>query len=155
MTDESVTFRTLSDSALKAEIEIKTTPDKVYAAWTKPELLPKWFGPRVGGSLQIDLFDCFVGGRYDITMVFADGDRVQFVGKYQELVPPKRIVFTWQWTDGATLSNETLVTVDLAPSEVGTHLTLIHERFASAKARDDHHEGWEPLLSRLASILTT
>lgn len=154
MTDGLVKFQTLSDSTLKAEIELKALPEKVYAAWTRPELLPKWFGPRTGGSLQIDHFDCSVGGRYDVTMIFADGDRVQLVGKYQELDPPKKIVFTWQWSDGPKSSNETLVTVDLAPSEVGTHLTLTHERFLSAEARNDHREGWEPLLCRLASILT-
>jgi uncharacterized protein YndB with AHSA1/START domain len=153
MTDELVKFHTLSDSAIRAEIELKAAPERVYAAWTRPERLLKWFGPRAGGSLEVDHFDCSVGGRYDVIMVFADGDRVPFVGKYLELDPPKKIVFTWQWTEGPTISSETLVTVDLAPSDVGTHLTLTHERFASAEARDSHREGWEPLLSRLASIL--
>lgn len=153
MTDELVKFQTMGDSALKAEIEIKATPEKVYAAWTKAEQLPKWFGPRTGGSLQVDHFDCSVGGRYDVTMLFADGDRVQIVGKYQELDPPKKLVFTWQWTDSPTTSNETLVTVDLVPTAIGTHLTLTHERFLSAEARSQHQQGWGPLLERLASIL--
>lgn len=155
MTAALVTFQNLSESAIKVEIDIKAAPDKVYAAWTLPELLPKWFGPKAGGNLQIDHFDCTVGGRYDVTMVFADGDKVQIVGTYQELDPPKKIVFTWQWTDGPITSNDTLVTVELAASEVGTHLTLTHERFASAEARNDHSEGWEPILSRLASSLTS
>lgn len=154
MTNDLVKFQTLGDSALKAEIELKAPPEKVYAAWTRPELLPKWFGPSADGRLQVDHFDCSVGGRYDVTMIFADGDRVQIVGKYQELDPPNKIVFTWQWTDGPTRSNETLVTVDLAPSEVGTHLMLTHERFSTAEARNDHQQGWKPILARLASILT-
>ena len=146
MNDELVKFQTLSDSAIKAEIELKAPPDKVYAMWTQPELLVKWFGPRADGRLQVDHFDCCVGGRYDVTMIFADGDRVQLVGTYQELNPPKKIVFTWQWTDRPTLSNETLVTVDLTPSAVGTDLTLTHERFLSTEARNNHRQGWEPLL---------
>ena len=154
MTDQLVTFQTLSDSAIQAEIELKATPTKVYAAWTQPELFVKWFGPRAEGRLQVDHFDCSVGGRYDVTMVFADGDRVQLVGTYQELDPPKKIVFTWQWADSPTISKETLVTVDLTPSAVGTLLTLTHERFLSTEARNDHRQGWEPLLARLASLLT-
>ncbi len=154
MPDELVTFETLSDTALKARIEIKTTPDKVYAAWTQPELLPKWFGPRSGGNLQIDRFDCSVGGAYDVTMMFSDGDRVQIFGKYLELDPPKKIVLTWQSTDTPATAHETLVTVDLIPSERGTHLTLTHEHFISAEVRSRHEQGWGPLLLRLASTLT-
>lgn len=154
MPDELVTFETVRDSALKARIDIKTTPDKVYAAWTQPELLPKWFGPRSGGSLRIDRFDCSVGGGYDVTMIFADGDRVQIFGTYLELDPPKKIVLTWQSNDNPAVASETLVTVDLVPSETGTHLTLTHERFISAEVRSRHEEGWGPLLLRLASLLT-
>ena len=155
MTDALVTFQTLSDSAIKGQIELKASPSKVYDAWTKPELLSKWFGPSSGGSLLVDQFNCSVGGLYDVTMLFADGDRAQITGKYLELEPPKKIVFTWQWMDGSALSNETLVTVDLVPSDVGTLLTLTHERFISDKARNDHGEGWESLLPRLASALTS
>jgi uncharacterized protein YndB with AHSA1/START domain len=154
MPDELVTFQPLGESALQAQIELKAPPERVYAAWTRPELLQKWFGPRENGSLQVDHFDCSVGGSYDMLLTFADGDRIQLVGKYLELDPPRKIVFTWQWTDSATTSNETLVTVELIPSQSGTHLTLTHERFISAEVRDDHGPGWESLLSRLASILT-
>ena len=152
--ENAVTFQTLGDSALRAEIEIKASPDKVYAAWTRPERFVKWFGPRSGGSLQIDQFDCHVGGKFDVTMLFADGDRVQMIGMYQTLDAPVKIVLTWQWRESTTLSNETLVTVDLLPTATGTLLTLTHERFASAGARDDHQEGWGPLLAHLAAILT-
>lgn len=155
MTDTRVKFQNLSDSALEGRIEIKAPPEKVFAAWTEPALLSTWFGPPKGnGRLEIDHFDCRVGGSYDVTMVFDDGDRVQLTGKYQELVPSKKIVFTWQWTQSPILSEETLVTVDLVPTERGTQLTLTHERFASAGARDDHFGGWEPLLARLDSALT-
>ena len=152
--NEKVTFQTLGESALQAEIEIKAPLAKVYAAWTDPTQLPRWFGPRADGRLQIDHFDCTVGGRYDLTMIFADGDRVQIVGAYQELDPPKKIVFTWQWSESPGMSSETLITVDLAPTSAGTHLTLKHERFVSADDRDLHRSGWEPILYRLAAVLT-
>lgn len=155
-TDPRVRFQALGDAALQGRIEIKAAPDRVYAAWTDPKQLAKWFGPASGkGDLRIDHFDCRVGGRYDMTMCFDHGDRVRLVGTYQELDPPKKIVFTWQWMDSPTLSEETRVTIDLARSEVGTHLTLTHERFASPAGRNQHHAGWEPLLVRLASLLAT
>ena len=154
MIEERVTFSNPSDTVLRAMIEIKTTPERVYEAWTRPDVLPKWFGPRSGGHLQVDRFEPTVGGGYDVTMVFADGDRAQMIGEYRELDPPKRIVMTWQWTEDAAPSAETLVTVDLAPSETGTHLTLTHERFPTTADRDQHQQGWGPLLDRLAVLLT-
>ncbi len=151
---EQVKFSELGDSTLQAAIEIKTTPDKVYAAWTKQEQFVKWFGPRVDGSLEVDTFDCSVGGRYDVTMVFADGDRVQLLGDFQELDPPNKLVFTWQWKEGPTAAAApTLVTVDIMPSKIGTLLTLTHERFISTQSRNDHQQGWGPLLERLAKVL--
>jgi len=152
MNDDRVKFENLSDSALKAEIDIKATPEKVYAAWTQSDQFVKWFGPRADGRLEVDKFDCSVGGGYDVTMVFADGDRVQLTGSYQELDPPKKIVLTWQWAPtGAAPSYETLVTVDLVPTDLGTHLTLTHERFATAETRDEH-KGWGPILTKLAVL---
>lgn len=153
MTDELVSFEALSDSAIRAEIDIKAAPDKVYAAWTDPVQFAKWFGPRTNGKLQIDQFDCVVGGRYDVTMLFEDGDTAQMVGNYKHLAPHEKIVFTWHWVDDGTPSYETLVTVEIAPTDSGSHLTLTHERFADSKIRDQHQHGWGPLLARLASVL--
>lgn len=155
MTDALVTFRSVGDTAIEAKIELKAPPDRVYAAWTRPDQFVKWFGPRADGKLLVDQFDCSVGGRYDVTMVFADGDRMQIVGAYRTLDPFTQIVFTWQWTESPAFSRETLVTVDLTPSNVGTLLTLTHERFSDIEARNNHQQGWEPLLARLASILNS
>lgn len=88
-------------------------------------------------------------------MVFADGDRVQLLGDFQELDPPKKLVFTWQWKEGpAAASGPTLVTVDIVPSTKGALLTLTHERFISVQSRNDHQSGWGPLLVKLANVLT-
>jgi uncharacterized protein YndB with AHSA1/START domain len=153
MSDSRVKMESLGDSALKAEIEIKAAPEKVYAAWTEVEQFPKWFGPRANGHLQIDQFDCSVGGRYDVTMVFDDGDRFQMVGHFHELDPPKKVVLTWQGMASSMGPDETLITVDLTPTGAGTLLTLTHERFATVAVRDEHQQGWAPLLDRLANIL--
>lgn len=155
MNEELVKFSELGDSTLQAQIDIKTSPERVYAAWTKQDEFVKWFGPRVDGSLEVDTFDCSVGGKYDVTMVFADGDRVQLLGDFQELDPPKKLVFTWQWKEGpAAASGPTLVTVDIVPSTKGALLTLTHERFTSVQSRNDHQSGWGPLLVKLANVLS-
>ena len=81
MTEDRVTFQNPSDSTLRAQIDINAAPERVYAAWTQSADFPTWFGPRTGGHLQVDRFDCAIGGGFDVTMVFADGDRAQMVGE--------------------------------------------------------------------------
>lgn len=152
-TEARVAFETPDDATLRARIEIRASPERVYAAWTRPEILPTWFGPRSGGRLQIDRFEPQVGGAYDVTMVFADGDRARMTGEYRELDPPRRIAMTWRWDESGAPSEETLVTVDLVPTETGTALTLVHARFATPAMRDQHQSGWGPLLQRLALVL--
>lgn len=154
MNDERVSLSNPSASALQAQIDLKASPERVFAAWTRAEELPRWFGPRKGGHLQVDRFEPSVGGDYDVTMVFADGDRAQITGRYLELDPPRRIVLTWAWHDeGGLPSEETLVTVDLLPTEDGTRLTLLHERFAAVADRDNHAQGWATGLVRLDAYL--
>ncbi len=153
MTENRVMCESPSDSALKAQIEIKAAPEKVFAAWTAVAELDKWFAPRNGGFLQVDEFDCVLGGKFDYTMVFSDGDRYRHVGTFEEINPPHRLVFTWKWDDSKTVSNDTLVTIDLEPTEAGTLLTLTHERFLTTADRDQHQEGWGSLILRLDVLL--
>ncbi|HSS63842.1 MAG TPA: SRPBCC domain-containing protein, partial [Gammaproteobacteria bacterium] len=71
-------------------------------------------------------------------------------GVYREVVPNRKVVFTWQW-EGT--DNETLVTVQLrAKSPRETELTLKHERFADSATRDHHDDGWTRCLSKLESL---
>ena len=156
MIDHPTTLQSPSDTAIQAQIELKATPERVYAAWTQPEQFRQWFGPRKG-TLQVDCFECAVGGRYDVVLLFDDGDRVRLDGEYCELDAPRRIVFTWHWTEGTDRggdrSYETLVTINLAPSDLGTRLTLKHERFLTPDSRDDHGQGWTSMFDLLATYL--
>ena len=69
-------------------------------------------------------------------------------GTFQEVVPPEKLVFTWQWenTDGPTEGAETLVTVEFRDMGESTEVLLVHERFPSADVRDAHQQGWTSML---------
>ena len=76
-------------------------------------------------------------------------------GEYRELIPGKKIVFTWQWDDDETWENRTsVVTVELFESGGGTELRLRHEKLPSEESRDRHSEGWNSLLDRLAQFIS-
>jgi uncharacterized protein YndB with AHSA1/START domain len=96
--------------------------------------------------------DLHVGGRYRIVMHAPDGETHRVGGVYREIVPGRRLVYTWAWE--STPERESLVTVEFRPDGGGTEVLLTHERFADRTARDKHDEGWTGCLDRLSRHLS-
>lgn len=93
---------------------LKAAPDKVFAAWTNPTLLVRWFGPAAAPQDRVRAdMDVRVGGRYRIRFDGADGQPRQVGGVYREIDPPRRLVFSWAWD--TTPERQSLVTVTLMP----------------------------------------
>jgi uncharacterized protein YndB with AHSA1/START domain len=111
----------------------------------------QWFGPGGAeeGSIKADI-DLRVGGSYRISFN-AKGAYNQVGGTYREVVPNRRLVFTWAWH--STPERESLVTISFRPEAGGTLLTFLHEQFADEIARDNHARGWTELLGKLESYL--
>lgn len=126
-------------------MHLKAGRERVFAAWTEPELLVRWWGP--GAEAEVDLR---VGGRYRLSMQFDWGPMV-CVGEYREIVPPERLVFTFRW-EGDPSGEETLVTLTLREVEGGTELVLRHEGFADAAVAENHRAGWMDCVGRLAGM---
>ena len=96
--------------SLTLKRRLNAPPEKVYAAWTDPEKIVRWFGPRKAkdGSMRPSI-DLRVGGRYRISFDTTDGEYHQVGGVYREVVPNERLVFSWAWH--STPERESLVTV--------------------------------------------
>ena len=73
-------------------------------------------------------------------------------GVFQEIVPDRKLVYTWAWE--STPERESLVTVEFHGKDGGTELLLTHERFFDRDARDRHGQGWGVCLDRLTGLLT-
>ena len=133
--------------------KLKAPAEKVFAAWTKPEQIIRWFGPAEAAqdSIRADM-DVRVGGRFRISFSGQDGEYHEVGGTYQEVVPSERLVFSWAWH--STPERASLVTVTLKPEGGETMLTLLHERFFDEKARDGHQRGWTGTLEKLARYLS-
>ncbi|MEO1018062.1 MAG: SRPBCC domain-containing protein [Pseudomonadota bacterium] len=129
---------------------IKAPPSKVYAALTEPEHIVRWWCPDAGLTLNAEA-DVQAGGRFSIVFRMLNGDEHNPTGVYQEVVPAKKIVFTWEWPGKPEW--ESLVTFLLEPIDGGTELTLIHERLPNEEARNRHESGWNGLLDQLSVFL--
>ncbi len=123
--------------------------EKVYAAWTKPEQIVKWFGPDSGKVTKAET-DVRVGGRYTLVFHSEDGEEHSVSGVYREVKPNEKLVFTWAWR--STPERESLVTILIKPDDEGAILTLTHEQFFDEAARDRHQYGWTGSLNKLEKL---
>jgi uncharacterized protein YndB with AHSA1/START domain len=129
---------------------LNAAPAKVYAAWTEPEQIAKWFGPEEIETLRAQA-DARVGGGFRIVMRGTDGKEHDVSGVYREIIPNQKLVFTWAWR--STPERESLVTVLIKPDGDGSLLTLTHEQFFDEAARDRHESGWIACLNKLERYL--
>ncbi|MBN8548347.1 MAG: SRPBCC domain-containing protein [Deltaproteobacteria bacterium] len=130
--------------------------DKVFAAWSKPELMSQWFRPPDGKAIVSN--DFRVGGSYQNTMIFSSDPNGHkgcgadctsssrpHHGSYLEIVPPEKIVFTWN----SQIVSNSRVTVELRERGESTELTLTHELLETEELRQQHSGGWDMCLSNL------
>ena len=134
---------------LKLEIRrvIKAPRPRVFASWTTPELMQRWFAPR-GMRVANASADLRVGGEYRVEIRGVDDAEYVATGAYRKIVPNELLSFTWG--NGCDPhSKETLVTITFRDFEDGTELILIHEGFSSADAAARHERGWTGCLDKL------
>ena len=127
---------------------------RVYRAWTEPELLMKWFVESEGRVDKCDI-DLRKGGKYRIEGSMK-GKPWAIWGEYLEVMPAEKLVYTWRWDFdpevGASVG-DTVVTVEFRDAGKQTELTLTHERFESENARAGHERGWLGCFERLEKLV--
>lgn len=150
-----MTSPTLSPTlALQVQRTYAASRERVFRAWTVPENLKIWFGVADGYTTPIAEVDLRVGGRYRLGLKPPDSDDLLIVGGvYREVLPPEKLVFTWNWEAAPADAPDTLVTIEFHERGDSTELVLKHEYFTAAEARDQHTEGWEACLDRLTKKL--
>jgi uncharacterized protein YndB with AHSA1/START domain len=129
---------------------IKAPPEKVYAAWTRPELMARWWGPDAGPVLSAEA-DPRVGGRFRVVFQTLDGETHDCRGEYQEVEADRKLVFTWEWV--ALPERRSLVTIRFRPIEEGTELNFTHAQFFDEAARDGHRTGWSGAFEKLEALI--
>ena len=129
---------------------LNATPAQVYAAWTRPEQIVKWWGPA-GAYMQHAVVDVRVGGTYRIGFRTADGQENESSGVYREVVPDRRLVFTWTWR--GTPERTSLVTVAIEPVDGGCELTFTHAQLFDESVAARHRDGWTGALDKLEALV--
>ena len=128
------------------------SPEKVWRAWTDPQAVRQWWGPGPGEPVSLAELDLRVGGRFRIVFGGPDGKAHECAGIYKEVVPHRKLVFTWCWPN-STPERVSVVTLILEDLKGKTRLVFKHEQLFDETARDNHQRGWSGALDKLAAFL--
>ena len=128
---------------------IRSTPEKVFEAITKPEIARRYWGHE-------NVSDWQPGSSWQ--HIRADAQRtLQLVGKVIEVVPPTRLVITWANASQADDPDaHSRVSFDIAPYDEMVRLTVTHDELeAGSGMAKGIQQGWPIVLSSLKSLLET
>ncbi|HLU83808.1 MAG TPA: SRPBCC family protein [Trueperaceae bacterium] len=136
-------------------------PERVFRAWTEPEILKKWFAPKPFTTPKAEL-DVRPGGTSLIVMRDAEGNDYPNVGVYLHIEPGRRLVSTDAYREAWVPSERPFMTMDLRfdPLPGGkTKATYVVSHWTQ-EAYDQHvqmgfHEGWGTCANQLAELLAT
>lgn len=127
-------------------------PEKVWRAWTDPQALKRWWGPGGEEPVAVADLDLRAGGRFRIVFGGAQGADHEVQGVYKEVLPNRRLVFTWTWPR-TTPERESVVTIEFRKVPRGTELLFRHDQLFDETVRDGHRRGWTETFIKLEQYL--
>jgi uncharacterized protein YndB with AHSA1/START domain len=157
-TASDATGKNTTTTERKSEREVVTTrtingPARlVFDAWSKPELFQRWWVPKsMGMTLLVCEMDVRTGGRY--RLVFKVGDATpEFFGKYLEVTPCSRIVWTNEENGEANVSIST-VTLEERGGKTLVVLTELHPSKEACDAALGSYEGMPETFGQLEELV--
>jgi uncharacterized protein YndB with AHSA1/START domain len=130
---------------------VKAGRERVFAAWTLPDLVKQWWGPPPYTCPHAEI-DLRVGGAYRLANLGPDGETIWISGVFTHVDAPNALSYTWRLSTEPT--EPSLVHVSFIDHPEGTEVRIHHERFATRDARDEHAAGWQGCLGKFGAFVT-
>ncbi|MEX1045968.1 MAG: SRPBCC domain-containing protein [Actinomycetota bacterium] len=142
--------------------------DVVWKAWTEPEQVKKWWGPKGFTAPSVDA-DFREGGKYLYCMRSPDGQDYWSTGIYKEISEPERIVATDSFADekgnpvpashygmpeADGMPMETTIEVTFEDQDGKTKVTIKHVGMPAGTASEMAGQGWKETLDKLAEVVS-
>jgi len=139
-------------NTVKLHRMLRASPEKVYRAFLDADAQAKWL-PPYGFTCKVHHLDAKVGGTFKMSFTnFTNGKSHSFGGKYLELVPNERLVYTDKFDD-PNLPGELKVTVILKKVSCGTELNVTQEGIPDVIPAEACYLGWQESLMQLAKLV--
>ncbi len=135
-----------SDLSLIIRRTIAATAERLFDAWTKPELLTQWWGPEQVECPTAEV-DLQIGGQYRIANQLPNGNIIWISGEFEQIERPNKLVYSW-FVDANPAAPER-VSVQFKPQDNGTEVIVVHQRIANKETQDKHRIGWQGCLTGL------
>jgi uncharacterized protein YndB with AHSA1/START domain len=145
---------------LVLEREIDVPAHVLWAAWTRPEHLSKWFAPAPWTIVHCDI-DVRPGGKFHLVIRSPEGQDHPTTGCYLEVVENRRLVWTDALLPGYRPSENPFFTavVTMEPAGNGTRYkaVAVHRDEATRKKHEEmgFHEGWGQVLEQMVEFART
>ena len=133
---------------------LAAAPEKVFAMFSKAELVRRWLTPSPEIRLTVLQFDFREGGSYRFAYHVPGANTVIVAGSYSMIKPPSKIVFSWVIEppdEHAGIESE--VSVAITRDGSGSELVIRHEKFGRIDAIDRHAAGWRGAADQLTEML--
>ena len=131
---------------------IRAPAERIYRAFITPAAMVKWLPPH-GFTGEVHSMDARVGGSYRMSFTnFGTGGSHSFGGKFLEMVPGERLVYSDQFDD-PNLPGEMRVTVTLKKVGPGTEMNIVQEGIPDVIPPEDCCLGWQESLVQLANLV--
>lgn len=143
------------ENALAVSRIFDATREKVFAAWTSPDALRRWYKLADDWEVPVAEVDLRVGGEYRIGMKPPGRDTFYESGTYREIIANERLVYTNVMVGAAEAEHDgTIVTVTFEDHpDGGTLVSVTETGFPSPQVRDVHAGGWPHFLAHLAEAV--
>jgi len=131
---------------------LKTTPEKLYRAFTEPNALAAWL-PPYGFLCTVHEMNAEVGGTYKMSFYnFSTGNGHSFGGKYVELKPNEFIKYTDKFDD-PNFPGEMVTSVQIQKVSAGAELKILQEDIPSMIPVEMCYLGWQESLEKLTKLV--
>ncbi len=130
---------------------LSAAPPVVFAAFSEPSELAKWWGPRGFSIPSVDI-DPRVGGTYRIEMQPPEGARFYLTGEFRAVDPPARLAYTFAWEDPDPDDVENLVGLSFRDLGETTEVVFTQAPFKTEARRRLHRDGWTDSFDKLERL---
>ncbi len=131
---------------------LRTSPEKLFKAFIDPDAMCKWLPPH-GFTAKMHHMDAKVGGTYKMSFTnFTSGNSHSFGGKFIEMVPGEKLVYTDAFDD-PNLPGTMRTTVVLKKVSCGTELNVTQEGIPEAIPVEMCYLGWQESLELLKQLI--